>query len=368
MIEIFKTGTHTAMSGATLAFGAAEVEAMARAYDPAKHEAPLVAGHPAHDKPAYGWVKSLSFADGVLRAEPDQVDPAFSEMVSAGRFKKISASFYTPDSPSNPSPGVYYLRHVGFLGAQPPAVKGLRDASFSDAEEGVIEFSDYSDMQNAGLWRQMREWIISKFGLDEADKATPSYVIGALEAEARMETEPAQINPAYAEINPSTPETNTVTPEQKAALEAENTQLKQRLAESDAREQAAKAAERHAGNAAFAERLVTGGKLLPAQKDVVVATLDFLDGQETQIEFGEGENKQPLIGAFEALLEALPKQVEFGEIATAQDRDAATVSFAAPPGYSSDAAGLEDLQRIRAHMAQHNTDYLTAAKIVGAQS
>lgn len=365
MIEIFKTGTHTAMGGVTIEFNASDIEATARAYDPAKHEAPLVAGHPKHDKPAYGWVKALAFSEGVLRAEPDQVDPAFSEMVSAGRFKKISASFYAPDSPNNPCPGVYYLRHVGFLGAQPPAVKGLRDASFSDAEEGVIEFSDYSDAENAGLWRRMREWIIGKFGLDEADKVIPNYSVGALEAEARQEAEPSQLAPAYAEHNPPTPETNTVTPEKAAALEAENTQLKQHLAAADARDKAAKAEELHARNLAFAEKLVAGGKLLPTQKDVAVTMLDVLASQETPVEFGEGDNKQTLIGAFQSLLEALPKQVEFGEIVTPRDHDAATVSFAAPPGYIADAEKLEEHNRVCAYMAQHKTDYLTAAKAVG---
>ena len=102
----------------------------------------IVVGHPVTDGPAYGWVKALNFAAGGLEAEPDQVDPAFAEMVAAGRFKKISASFYPPESPKNPVPGVYYLRHVGFLGAQPPAVKGLRAPSFAEGDEAItLEFS-----------------------------------------------------------------------------------------------------------------------------------------------------------------------------------------------------------------------------------
>ena len=65
-------------------------------------------------------------------------------MVAAGAFKKISASFYSPSSPQNPVPGVYYLRHVGFLGAQPPAVKGLRNPAFADGEDGVISFEEFT--------------------------------------------------------------------------------------------------------------------------------------------------------------------------------------------------------------------------------
>ena len=134
LLQIFRAGRHTAMSGAVLDFSDADLAATAAAYDPARSEAPIVVGHPKTDGPAYGWVRSLSFAEGGLEAEPHQVDPAFAELVDAGRFKKISASFFTPDAPNNPVPGVYYLRHVGFLGAQPPAVKGLRSPEFADVD------------------------------------------------------------------------------------------------------------------------------------------------------------------------------------------------------------------------------------------
>ena len=111
------------------------------AYDPGLHEAPAVIGHPKDNAPAYAWVKRLSLEDDILKAELTQIDPEFSEMVQMGRFKKISASFYLEDSPHNPKPGKLYLRHVGFLGAMPPAVKGLRNPEFSENEKGVVNFS-----------------------------------------------------------------------------------------------------------------------------------------------------------------------------------------------------------------------------------
>jgi hypothetical protein len=91
-IQIFKAGTHTAMSGAVLNFTEADMAACAANYDPARHEAPIVVGHPRHDGPAHGWISSLAFADSSLEAQPDQVDAAFAEMVAAGRFKKISVN------------------------------------------------------------------------------------------------------------------------------------------------------------------------------------------------------------------------------------------------------------------------------------
>lgn len=313
-IEIFRPGRHVAMSGAALDFSESDLQASANAYNPAKHEAPIVVGHPKADAPAYGWVSKLAFAEGSLEAEPHQVNPDFAELVASGTFKKVSASFYSPDSPQNPVPGVYYLRHVGFLGAQPPAVKGLRTPEFADAEEGVVEFGDWDDMQNASLWRRMREWLISRFGLDEADKTIPDYVVGSLEESARQEDEPAELPPAPIFSEQPNQETQ-VTPEQKAALEAENAQLKQQLAEAQARDKAAQAAARHTDNAAFAETLIKAGKLLPAHKDFVVAFMDHVAADTGVIEFGEGDAKQSKTGidGFKAFLEGQPKVVDFQE-------------------------------------------------------
>lgn len=151
-IHIFKAGTHTDMHGTKLPFTQSDLAACVKAYDPSVHEAPLVIGHPKTEDPAWGWVKSLSLNGGDLLAEPDQLDPQFAELVGNGRFKKVSASFYLPDSPNNPKPGTLYLRHVGFLGAQPPSIKGLKQVSFGEKEEGVVEFADWSDITNASLW------------------------------------------------------------------------------------------------------------------------------------------------------------------------------------------------------------------------
>ncbi len=323
-IQIFKSGKHVAMSGQAIAFSESDLAATVAAYDPVKHEAPLVVGHPKHDDPAYGWVKSLSFADA-LEAEPHQVDPAFAEMVGRGAFKKISASFYAPDSPSNPVPGVYYLRHVGFLGAQPPAVKGLRAPEFADAEQGVIEFADWGDRQNASLWRRLRDWFIGEKGLEIADSIIPDYAVQTLEDEARKESETG-VSPVPAFVEP-THEGETMIPEEKARMEAlekqtadltaENAALKKSNADFAEAQTSVKKAAAHADNLAFAETLVKAGKLLPTSRDSTVALMDVLVAQEAAIEFGEGDGKKSLapLAAYRAQLEAMPKQVEFGEVA-----------------------------------------------------
>lgn len=394
------------MSGARLAFSESDLAASAAAYDPALHEAPLVIGHPKHDMPAYGWVKSVSFSDGDIDhdagmyAMPSQVNADFADMVAAGAFKKISASFYPPNAPSNPVPGVYYLRHVGFLGAQPPAIKGLAQVAFADGDD-CITFSEWDDVTNAGLWRGLREWFIGKFGQDEADKVIPGYQVASLEQGAQQElaeerakdgaglpapafSEPTAASTSDPATSPSasaaapaasadqsaqTGQTTTptlediVTPEEKAALEAENQKLRAELA-------ANKATQAHAANVAFAEGLVSQGRLLPAYTGVIAATLDHFATQEAVVEFGEGEAKGPLVDQLKAMLTAAPKVVEFGEHATQANAAQAGANSGtqadddAQFAESADPARLAQHKAIKAHAAQHNVDYATAARAV----
>lgn len=335
-LHIFKPGRHTAMGGVVVEFAASQLEASAAAYDPALWRAPLVVGHPKLNAPAYGWVDALSASSIGLEADPADVEPAFAEMVNTKRFPNISASFWSPAAPGNPVPGVYYLRHVGFLGATPPAIKGLRTPEFAEADEGIVEFSsEWSDMDNAGLWRRMREWLISKFGLPEADQVVPSYLVAGLEQSAQQEIADAQAeaagtSPHTTAFADTTPNQETpVTPEEKARLEAENAELKARLAAAalDARNRAA--AERHATHVSFAEGLVNAGRLSPAHLEMTVATLDFMGSHEGVLEFGEGDAKQPLADGFRKFMEQLPVAPEFaGEIATKDRAAAGSVDFA----------------------------------------
>jgi hypothetical protein len=329
-LHIFKPGKHTAVNGKVIEFTEAMVAAIAKGYDTTKHEAPIVVGHPkADDAPAYGWARTLSFSDGVLIAMPDQVDTAFAEMVNAGRFKKISASFYEPDSSSNPTPGQYYLRHIGFLGAQPPAVKGLKSASFADAEQGVVEFAEVTPWTMESLktlMRNIREWIISKGSIDEADSVMPAYLIDTIQAAPEANA----IAAAYTEHQP---ENDMLTKEQEAAaakLKADQEDLARREAEFAEREARIKATEevsRRAEIAAFVGNLVTAGQLLPRDQAGLVA---YMSGPNEAgvIEFGEGDDKKSAQPTewLRTFLQGLPKQVDFKERTPADDKPAVDIN------------------------------------------
>ena len=322
VIHLFRPGTHIDMGGQELTFSESDLTATVNAYDPALHEAPLCIGHPKDDAPAYGWVQSMRMAADGPEATPHQVNADFAEMHKTGAFKKVSASFYPPNSPHNPVPGVYYLRHVAFLGAQPPAIKGLRPAEFAEADDCItIEFS-------------------------EAPAADPV---------PEPTTEPSQ-------------EETTVTPEEAAALEAKNQKLEADLkAERTAR--AKDAADRaHEENANFCEQLATDTRIGKDDVEVMTAALDALQASEN-LNVGEGDDAKPLYLVLKDKLGAMPQRVEFGESAThdkaASADDGADDSVQYAEGTPKELQELD--QKIRAHMQKNNVSYAAAAHAVASK-
>lgn len=311
-LHIFKPGKHVAMSGDSFNFSESDLAATVLAYDPAIHEAPLVCGHPKHDAPAGGWVKSLAACADGLEAVAHEIDPAFAELVASKRYKKISASFYHPDAANNPVPGVYYLRHVGFLGAQPPSVKGLRAIELADTEEGVIEFADFGHETSASLWRRLRDWMIGERGLEVADQIIPDWQINSL-AEAAHDNDP---RPSFTEPTPpATVEESTVTPEEITAMQAENKRLQGQVQQHQEQERKSRQGKIHDANVAFAEELIGAGRLLPKHSAALVAALDFAESSDTPLEFGEGDERQPVVAGLKAIFTDLPKQIDFAETA-----------------------------------------------------
>ena len=372
-LHIFKPGQWTTLGGETIAFSEADLQATAQAYDPKKSKAPLVVGHPKTDDPAKGWTVSLSASERGLFAAADKVDPAFAESVRSGAYGTVSAKFYRPEDPNNPVPGVWYLRHIGFLGAHPPGVKGLDDPEFAEADgcvcfqEGVA-FGEWDGMTNANLWRNLREWFLGKFGQEEADKVLPGYDVRALEVGAAEDINdarkaagtPVAFPEGAATTTPQPPQESAVTEEEAARLREENAALKAADAQ---RKQAAVLAD----NTAFAESMASEARIPAAMKAQVAAIGTQLQATP-DVEFGEGDAKKPLHELFRDFLRALPKQVEFGEQAT-RDR-AANAGGAAEettPVEFAEGADPERVQqdkRIRAYAKEHKVDYATAAHAV----
>jgi hypothetical protein len=321
-LHIFKTGSHTASCGTTLQFDETVLAASAAAYDPGVHEAPIVVGHPKDNGPAFGWIQGLSFADGNLDAEPHQINPEFEALVKSGAYKKISASFYSPDAPSNPVPGAWYLRHVGFLGAQPPAIKGLEAIGFNEGETGIVEFSsvDTNNWVTADFLRNMREWLIGKFGKEDADEVVPSYMVEEIEREAHNptpEVTPEEPIHGFNEPNSANNPAGNITmmtPEQITAKEAEIATKEAAFAEREIRIAATEQAIAMSGISTEIAALVKAGKVLPAETGMLASFMQSLDPLAA-VEFEEnGSTKsEPARQYLVQLLGAMPSRVDFSE-------------------------------------------------------
>jgi hypothetical protein len=308
-IEIFRPGRHIDDAGGVHEFSDADVAAMVAAYDPAVREAPLTVGHPASNLPAYGWVKGVARNEaGRLVMDAHQVEPQFAEMVAAGRFKKRSASFYPPSHPNNPKPGAWYLRHVAFLGAQPPAIAGLKD--FAEDATGTVSFSEApTDQEQKDMDKELQAQ------LDEANAKTKA----ADEARTKAEAEAADAKKQLTQF-----------------AEQQKT-------------------ERQAGYVSFADEQVKAGRLLPKDKEAAVAVLGILaDAQPVEFAEGGATKKLPPAEWLKGLIAAAKPVVSFGE-------------FAAGGAAGESAKGLSDAEidaKAKAYARQNKVSYAEAVSAV----
>ena len=318
--EIFKVGTWVDASGKKRHYTRADLDLFVSQYNPADHEAPLVIGHPKTDDPAWGWAEDLKREGDLLFAKAQNVVPEFADMVKRGLFKKRSIAHY-PDM---------RLKHIGFLGAVPPAVKGLTDIAFEDrADIRVVEFNESEIVDTfylRRLWRSMRDWLIEEKGLDVADAVLPSWEVDNVVMDRpngmrflERQTEEDDMD-RIKELEAKIEELTGQVAEYREKLEEKESQLTEREKEAEAKAQAARESE----FAAFCDTLVETGKLLPAQKEVACAL--FTQLPQGEIEFAEGK-KQATDAALRDFLEGLPKQIEFGEQATGGEGGDETTEF-----------------------------------------
>lgn len=332
--RIFRPGKHVASCGTAVEFTEDDLKRAVEAYDPAKYSAPLVIGHPKTEDRAYGWAERLTYEDGHVVAHPDKVAPEFADLVAQGAYRNRSASWYMPDHPNNPVPGVLYPKHIGFLGAVPPALKGLGDVAFGEEPRPdlVLEFAGIDEagwsIANAvdavaRLMRSLRDNLIAEKGVEAADKQLPDYAISdAADAARRLREQASQAAGASPAFSETPNEESPMTPEQIAQLQRDHEAAQARLAQFQERETAIAAAERLAlvdGIRRSLQPHVQAGRLLPAQVGPLAEFMANLPAGEADatIEFGEAvEGVTPKVtprAFLEGFLASLPKQVHFGE-------------------------------------------------------
>ncbi|MBQ7569137.1 hypothetical protein IJT17_10105 [bacterium] len=290
--DVFRCGTHTDHSGTQRTISAADIDRAIAAYEPGS--APLVVGHPKLNAPAYGWVESFRRLGDLVQARAVQVAPEFADAVRAGRWKKRSIAF-GPDM---------HFRHVGFLGAAAPAVKGLRDIEFAD-EEAFMEIETVTDGQ---------------------PEAVPV--------------------PAQPEAVPDSPKEKQDSGDLISALQSELADLKHKLLKTIEAYEAEHTKNVKTEFAAFADGLIADGRLRGDAKGKVI---EFMDALRTSqgAEFADADSG--VLNGFKTLLnDILTPRVEFAEVATK--------AVLAPAADSGDAKDLaKEIRSYRAQLAAQGT-------------
>lgn len=367
-LAVYRPGPHFP------AITAAALARTAESYDPSLHRAPLVVGHPADGAPSYGWVRSLDFSDGTLSAETEQVAAGLRAAVDEGSYGAVSASFYRPGASTNPVPGVWSLRHVGFLGAQIPRVRGLPAPSFAEGETPAdyvtVDFADaaaprpWTFRSIARLLRGLRDRLIETADQETADRVLPSWDIDQIAEEAERLANAETAPEAHFDEHGDPDMTDTT-----IELDARQAALDAREAEVKAREDAAAAAaDRALAREAldFCERLSAEGRIAPRDRDPLAALLGTLPGDAT-VDFAQGESGDPAPGPaadfLRDFLGRLPVQIDFAERAPASSdhrRGAdAPARIRLPAG--TEAGGNAELHAQVLDFAERNgVDYETA--------
>lgn len=144
IIDAFKAGDYPQGK-----FTTKELSEIQTTYNPENYEAPILIGHlsdPSYTGkstiPAYGWIGKVKLVGDHLKLVASQFSEQLKQFIKEGFYKKVSAAFFQPDDPNNPTPGKWHLHHLAFLGGATPAVKGLEQIAFAQFKSLGVEFAE----------------------------------------------------------------------------------------------------------------------------------------------------------------------------------------------------------------------------------
>ena len=271
--EVFKAGNYPQGK-----FTQAEVQELAKNYDPSFCEAPITLDH-EQKGPAYGWVDKLKEENGKLKATFKDLSDDLKEFVNKGKYKKISVEIYRELEGKKP-----YLKAVSFLGASIPQVKGMQAVEFKEGESDVYIFeAEVEENNDAEEIENLKSTITDLKGQ-----------VAKFKEDAKKNTE---IKSLKEQVKDLTIELAKFKDEAagKDELAKELKEIKENLRTKDFNE--------------FIEQHISQGILTPANKDAVFSILCDLDNIK------KFDATSDSIDTFKSFISALPKQVEFDEIA-----------------------------------------------------
>ena len=270
--EVFKAGNYPQGK-----FTREEVQELAKNYDPSFCEAPITWDH-EQKGPAYGWVDKLKEEDGMLKASFKDLSDDLKEFVNKGKYKKISVEIYRELEGKKP-----YLKAVSFLGASIPQVKGMEPVEFKEGESETYIFEAQTEEDETENIEELKQTIadLKQQVADFKEKSQNKETIKELKTQVK------NLNIELAKFKEQASDKDELA---KKLQDLENT-----IRDKDFNE--------------FIDSQISAGVLTPANRDAVLSILQGLDNVK---KFDESSNS---IEEFKTFLSALPKQVEFDEIA-----------------------------------------------------
>jgi hypothetical protein len=348
-IAIFRAGCHRDSRGVERCYSVADLDRMAAGVtDPIPH----VITHKELYSP-FSYARSpLVWREGdLLYADAVEPQAEFAAMVADKRlFSRSIRVAHTPEGPR--------IQHIAWLGAEPPAVEGLPPVDYAAGGE-VVDFAapEEQAMQAVTLstmMRRMREFLIAKFGVEEADKVMPEYDLRDLDRysqtlleETRNPDAPASYSaPAdEAATEDAAPAEGSETPVEEPPPEpAELAELRRANAELNARLTAIEQERQRAEFSRWVGDQVRDRRLLPGDAEGMVEELMAL-AQVADYAGPDGAAVSP-VRRYQARIAARPPQLA-GPIAQGSDPGAGEPES----DYARDdriAAQARDLQNKRA--------------------
>lgn len=341
--EIFTTGVHTDSKGRKKNWTRTDLEKIKENFEKVNPDVPICCGHPQSNSPAYGWWDSLKIVDDAVKnisrlfVSYKDVQPEFEEAVKKGLFKTRSLSLTEDLVP----------RHIAFLGAQAPAIKGMEQFCFEAETENdiIIDFSEENNetpdynTDKGGRWSNRGvPPFVNKANVNDNTESEQSEPNGEEGASSPSDKEIHDTgNPSRQTIQPHVKKGNSVesskkiggstnmppaVPTNKKEGEQMTVELEKQLAAKD-EELAAmrKELEETRQDALkkefeeFCDNAIADGNILPAQRENVLNLL--FANTDSNINFDDGSSKTSN-EVFKDFVKSL-RQMNFRQVSNEKD-------------------------------------------------
>lgn len=292
----------------------AEIIEATKGFNYQNDEFPLCIGHPQTDSPAFGYVnKNEVLIDGdFLAAEVDdeKLNPDFLTMLKDKLYSTVSVALRKDKS----------IKHLGFLGATPPAVTGLPSFAFAeedgdfDVELSEYEVSSWYFKNLQTLFRGIKNNLIETDGLEKANGILPDYLIDELGEAPKIYEKAINEIKAFAE---KVTEKENVIEQLNNSIQANQTTYNTLLAEKNqliSEVNQYNLTKKREAAVAFCEGSDIKMKIKDGEREGIIQTILQLEDLQP-IEFAEGETTKKIsaLDMFKESIKARQDVVELGE-------------------------------------------------------